>query len=74
MTTSTSLTERVNKTWPLKRELVGWLDHTDIDILIEKEIRPKKIGNSSKAVLVATLVALAETREDVQRELRMRRV
>lgn len=66
-----TLTDRINAAFKLKRDLVGWLDHTDLDVLVERDI-PKRIGNSTKAVLVEALVKHAGSREDVRRELRMR--
>ena len=67
-----TLTEQINETWKTKRELVGWLDYTDLDVLVEQGI-PRRIGNSRKEELVAELVTQADSEkygERVRRELR----
>ena len=71
-----TLTEQINETWKTKRELVGWLDYTDLDVLVEQGI-PRRIGNSRKEELVAELVTQADSEkygERVRRELRWRGV
>ena len=64
-----TLTEQINETFKTKRELVGWLDHTDLDILVERDI-PKRIGNSRKTVLVEALLTHARSNEHGERVLR----